>query len=345
MSLLEAKIFKLSAPALEPYLKKVYSKISSGKNLKELLREKISIKEIAELQKKEAIYIEFPCLSKRLKNFYINNFSCLKNPAFSNIVAYEKEWKNFDFLDKNSTFYYLKKFEEEIYLEEIEKYLKKLPKNSHILDAGGGIGRFALYLLKKGYSVSILDASYQAILLSFYHLSKTGKKNFDLFWGEVEDLSYFPENNFEATLSIEVICYVQNPEKALKELVRVTKKNGIIIVSVEAKYGSLVFDTNISLKYFENTYKNSSIHIKDNLYVRYFTEDSFRNILKKSGIKILYLKGCHYVAEGILDRLVEPEKLKYKNYREKLKNIEKLCRKDKYLKNFPRAYLAVGIKK
>jgi ubiquinone/menaquinone biosynthesis C-methylase UbiE len=327
------------------HLKKIYLQISDGEKLKSLLERKISLKSLGELQKKGAIYLEFPCLSKRVENFYKKGFSNFRNPLFLNISVYEKEWEKFDFLEKSSSLYYLKKFETEIYLEEMEKYLEKLKKNSLILDAGSGIGRFSIYFLKKGHCVYLVDSSKKALSLSFYYLSKTGKKNFNLYLGEVEDLSYFKDNSFDATISMEVICYVKNPEKALKELVRVTKKNGFIIISVEAKYGSIIYDTNIPLKYFEATYRNSSIYLKDKLYVNYYTEDSFKSLLKRFNLKILSIVGCHYTAEGILDRLVDPKKLKYRNYRDKLKKIEKLCRKDRYLKNLPRAYLGICIKR
>ncbi len=40
-----------------------------------------------------------------------------------------------------------------------EAFLKRLPINAHILDAGCGVGRDSKYFLSKGYSVTAFDAS------------------------------------------------------------------------------------------------------------------------------------------------------------------------------------------
>ncbi|SIO26222.1 class I SAM-dependent methyltransferase [Halodesulfovibrio marinisediminis] len=43
--------------------------------------------------------------------------------------------------------------------EQYDRFLRTLPKNGFILDAGCGSGRDALYFLKKGYQVDAFDAS------------------------------------------------------------------------------------------------------------------------------------------------------------------------------------------
>ena len=47
--------------------------------------------------------------------------------------------------------------------ELYEKFLKYVPKNSHVLDAGCGSGRDSKYFLDNGFKVSAIDASIEMV--------------------------------------------------------------------------------------------------------------------------------------------------------------------------------------
>lgn len=47
-----------------------------------------------------------------------------------------------------------------------DAFLKHLPKNGHILDAGCGVGRDSKYFLEKGYTVTAFDASEEMVALA-----------------------------------------------------------------------------------------------------------------------------------------------------------------------------------
>ena len=49
-----------------------------------------------------------------------------------------------------------------------------------------------------------------------------------------------PRAGLDAALAIEVLCYVEDPLSALRELARVTRPGGWIAVSVEGLYGALL---------------------------------------------------------------------------------------------------------
>ncbi|MGD9015493.1 MAG: class I SAM-dependent methyltransferase [Candidatus Omnitrophota bacterium] len=328
-----------------------------NKNLQDLSRPgkknaDYRLKKILDFEKLGLIKLKFHCEDALLKFFYQKSLSderiCKKRPAFSNIKAYEKEWniypKALNFLNKKSENYKLKNFETEIYLNLLRPFLNKIPKGSTIIDAGGGIGRFGLKLIKMGYRVHLLDSSEIALKKALRHLQAENLANFDLYWGDATNLSMFSDNTFDAAFAIELICYCDRPDKIVSELVRVTKKNGLIVISVEGKYGGLISDPNASIDKLISIFKNDMLHIKKHLYVHYYTPKTLVNLLKKCGIKIINIFGCHYVLDGILHHKININKLGNKEYRKYLLDIENLCSKEPVLKKLARAWLIVGRK-
>ena len=303
------------------------------------------------------------CEDTILKRLYKGEKSagevCQQEPGLWNIIAYEKEWEIYpsylDFLNKNSEMYELKNLEKEIYFALIRLFLAEVPKGSLILDAGGGIGRFTFDLAKMGHKVELVDACKTSLETAQKYIEKInppyspfikeGQKGIKIHWTRAENLSMFADNTFDAVLAIELICYCTKPDKALKELVRVTKKNGLIIVSVEGKYGSMLSDPHIPLAKIPEILSKNLVSIKNYLYVHYFTEGSLRELLKEYGINVLNIAGCHYVMDGIFHKLINADKLKDRNYRRRVFKLEKICQEDPALKNLARAWLAIGKKK
>jgi len=297
-----------------------------------------------ELTKKELSYI---------RGIYNKRFSadeaCRRRPGISNIIAYEREWHIYpsvlDFLDKKSENYELKNLEKDIYLDVIRPFLNKIPRGSAIIDIGGGIGRFAIELARMGHSIHIVDSSKIALKRASRHLHNRNLNNFSLHWADAADLSMFPDNSFDAALAIELICYSDKPDKVIKELARVTGKGSIIIISVEGKYGGMLSDANVSLDKIPEILRHSLLHIKNHLYVRYYTPISLKRLLEKHGIEIMGIFGSHYVTDGAFHKLIDIDKLGDKKYKEGVLKIEKLCRKAPALKNLARAWIAVGRKR
>lgn len=98
-----------------------------------------------------------------------------------------------------------------------------------ILDAGCGEG-FTLsrfYELKIGYSLEGIDASEDAI--------KIGKKvhpHLNIKRGDIYSLVY-KDNSFDLVTCMEVLEHLEDPEKALKEVVRVCSKYVLLTVPKE----------------------------------------------------------------------------------------------------------------
>jgi ubiquinone/menaquinone biosynthesis C-methylase UbiE len=111
-----------------------------------------------------------------------------------------------------------------------DKVLRYLPKqaNLKLLDVAIGDGVY-LDWLPPDWSVVGIDVS--TVQLEACK-KRAGKRDLKLILGEAEDLPV-QDGRFDAALSIGGFNYFNNPEKALREMVRAVKPGGTIVVSDE----------------------------------------------------------------------------------------------------------------
>lgn len=88
----------------------------------------------------------------------------------------------------------------------------------------------------------------------------------------------FPDKTFDVSTMFEVLEHISDPEKALLEAVRVSKKAILITVpncepQKDLQAAGLTFN-----------------HYTDQTHMNFFTESTLSNILRQSGIQIKYIK-------------------------------------------------------
>lgn len=106
-------------------------------------------------------------------------------------------------------------------------FLTLISKDSKIIDAGCGFGKWVIYLRQNGYDIIGIDNSEQAI-----SKLKDYDKSIKIEIGDVLNINY-PDNSFDVYISMGVIEHFEDgPIPALKEAFRVLKPNGLIFVSV-----------------------------------------------------------------------------------------------------------------
>jgi len=111
----------------------------------------------------------------------------------------------------------------ELTLRLVLKYLKP---GSTILDAGSGSGDVAVIADKNGYRVICVDVSKKAV-------EKCQKKGLEAIHGDLMDLP-FQDEVFDLILALDVIEHVHDDNKALVEMNRTLKQDGILIINVPA---------------------------------------------------------------------------------------------------------------
>ncbi|MEW6295324.1 MAG: methyltransferase domain-containing protein [Candidatus Diapherotrites archaeon] len=135
------------------------------------------------------------------------------------------------------------------------KYLAEIPKivkSGDVLDFGVGEGRNALFLAKKGFSVTGIDIS-KAAVKKFLMFAK--KRNLHVK-GIVGDIANFKFNrNYDVIICIAVLDLISNPLKLIKKMKKHTNKGGLNLVSVFTtkntewkKYPGLYFFKETELK-------------------------------------------------------------------------------------------------
>ena len=170
--------------------------------------------------------------------------------------------------------YFTKLHESEKYLEftstkivnyDIVKYFKKNNKNN-ILDAGCGDGTFLKVAKKEGVRCEGFDNNEE-----FINLLK--KDNFKTKYGDFSDKLPYSDNSFDGIYCSNVFEHLEEPEFALYELLRILKKDGILIITVPE---------------FDNLFYSDWTHIKP------FTRQTFDNILKCVEYKSYKIRKRHF---------------------------------------------------
>jgi len=183
----------------------------------------------------------------------------------------------------------------------LEKYL---PKHGLVLDAGGGPGRYAIELAKRGYDVVLLDLVPEMLKLAKKKIRRAGvlRKVKQFVQGSVEDLSMFPNERFDAVLCLGApLCHLLNVkqrEKAAKELVRVAKRDAPIFVSVISRIGLL---RSILVEFpYEMQYAKHHWEVGDYIpglqgegftAAHWFLPEELRDLFEKQEVEILEMTG------------------------------------------------------
>ena len=125
--------------------------------------------------------------------------------------VFDKNYKRYD------SWYEKNKY---IYLSELEAIKKVVPKSGKGLEIGVGTGRFAEPLgIKNGVEPS----------KNMAHIAR--ERGIDVKIGRGEKIP-FRNTTFDYVAIIIALCFVQNPQKVLKESRRVLKKKGKLIIGI-----------------------------------------------------------------------------------------------------------------
>lgn len=121
----------------------------------------------------------------------------------------------------SSTFTYGRKKIEEL----IDREIAGIPLGTRVLDVGCGTGFNLVRLRRRGFSVVGLEPSPE-----MRRLAEDNNPGVEIVAGDAEALPW-PDGSFDLVLSIEVIRYLEGPDKALAEMARVLRPGGVAIVT------------------------------------------------------------------------------------------------------------------
>ena len=111
----------------------------------------------------------------------------------------------------------------------VDKYLKE---GDRILEIGAGTGRYTIHYAKKGFRVDAVELIKKNLDILKFKL--TNDLDVNAIQGNCLDLSVYADNTFDVTLVLGPLYHLYTEEdakKAIDESIRVTKKNGKIIIA------------------------------------------------------------------------------------------------------------------
>lgn len=158
------------------------------------------------------------------------------------------------------------------------------PKNAYVCDLGGGMGADAIYFLKKGHRVTLLDISDYQLNIATRSAEKNGFSNnfqvnqVDLSEGKIPE----SDETFDVVFSRLALHYFRKGTltSLFREIYRILKQGGAAFISVKSAND----------KKEMNFLRKTSKEIEDGIFeeggilkVR-FTDRQLKNILEEAGI-------------------------------------------------------------
>jgi ubiquinone/menaquinone biosynthesis C-methylase UbiE len=114
-----------------------------------------------------------------------------------------------------------------------KKLLISIPKHSKILDVGCGSGRFSIGAAQIGHNVTGIDITPAAIAAAAEKAKKLNLNEVDFLVGDMTELP-FRDNEFDYVFcprfSINAVATFEKRKKAIVEMIRVVKPDGMVYV-------------------------------------------------------------------------------------------------------------------
>ena len=134
------------------------------------------------------------------------------------------------FWDRFANFYdsFIDKVFKKTYKTILENMNSDLNLNHHVLEIGTGTGTIPFAIGSKVSSIIATDISPEMIRIANRKLIKSKNKNIEFQIQDSYNLT-FPDKSFDIVIASNLLHLLYEPEKALHEIKRVLKDNGIFI--------------------------------------------------------------------------------------------------------------------
>lgn len=156
-----------------------------------------------------------------------------------------------------------------------------------ILDVGCGDGYYLYLLSNLGLKLNLAGADFDSNALASAR-KNLGRKNIKLYQADLMKKLPFKSNTFDKIVMSEVTEHLPDDVRGLKEVKRVLKRGGTLVLTVPNHNYPLLWDpVNWILEHFAGTHIESGFWSGLwNQHLRLYKPEEIENVVKKAGFKI-----------------------------------------------------------
>lgn len=196
--------------------------------------------------------------------------------------------------------------------EYIDKYLKKGDK---ILEVGAGTGRYSIHYAEEGYDVTAIE--YVEHNLNILKEKITPEMKIKAEQGDAIDLSRFEDDTFDVTLVLGPLYHLYEDsdiDKAIKEAIRVTKKDGVIMIAYITSDGVFAeWGIDHLLSGYPNDFDDNFklIRYPEGVFAPFYISE-FKELMSNYDVTLLHNVAVDGIAKIVEDKLnkLSPEEFK-----------------------------------
>ncbi|WP_291842483.1 class I SAM-dependent methyltransferase [Bradyrhizobium sp.] len=164
-----------------------------------------------------------------------------------------------------------------------------------LLDVGCGDGAIAFGLAQQGATVTALDADPSMIAAARVR-EKNEATRVQFVEGDAESLP-FGDATFDVVVAVTVLCFVQDAERAVKEIARVLKPGGRLVIGELGRWSLWAAQRRIRGWLGHPVWRA----------VKFRTAADLRSLAEAAGLRVVAIHGAvYYPPFGIAARLLAP---------------------------------------